>query len=101
MYSTEELSTALRHDIYVIAIVFNNHAYGASRWDQMHRFGERFIGTDLHNPDFMKLAEAYGVTGLRCEPGGLGQTLRKALLVNAPVLLEVEVPIMMPPFQIV
>ena len=101
MYSTEELSTALRHGIDVIAIVFNNHAFGASRWDQMHRFGERFIGTDLQNPDFMKLAEAYGVTGVRCDPAGLGQTLRKALSVKAPVLLEVEVPIMMPPFQIV
>jgi acetolactate synthase-1/2/3 large subunit len=101
MYSTEELSTAMRHGIGVIAIVFNNHAYGASRWDQTHRFGGRFIGTDLHNPDFMKLAEAYGVTGLRCDPASLGQTLRKALSVKAPVLLEVEVPIMMPPFQIV
>ena len=65
------------------------------------RHDERFIGTDLHNPDFMKLAEAYGVTGLRCDPASLGQTLRKALSVKAPVLLEVEVPIMMPPFQIV
>jgi acetolactate synthase-1/2/3 large subunit len=101
MYSTEELSTAMRHGINVVAIVFNNSAYGASRWDQMHRFGERFIGTDLHNPDFMKLAEAYGVTGLRCDPAGLGPTLRKALSATAPVLLEVEVPIMMPPFQIV
>ena len=101
MYGTEELSTAGRHGIDVIAIVFNNHAYGASRWDQTHRFGERFIGTDLHNPDFMKLAEAYGVTGLRCDPAGLGQTLRTALAAKAPVLLEVEVPVMMPPFQIV
>jgi acetolactate synthase-1/2/3 large subunit len=101
MYSTEELSTALRHGINAIAIVFNNHAYGASRWDQTHRFGERFIGTDLHNPDFMRLAEAYGVIGLRCDPTDLGPTLREALSARAPVLLEVEVPIMMPPFQIV
>ena len=49
----------------------------------------------------MKLAEAYGVTGLRCDAAGLGPTLRKALSVEGPVLLEVEVPIMMPPFQIV
>ena len=101
LYATEELSTALRHGIDVIAIVFNNQAYGASRWDQMHRYDKRFIGTDLQNPDFMKLAEAYGVTGLRCDAAGLGQTLRKALSVKTPVLLEVEVPIMMPPFQIV
>ena len=101
MYSTEELSTAKRHGIGLVAIVFNNNAFGASRWDQMHRYGERFIGTDLHNPDFMKLADAYGVTGLRCDPAGLGPALRQALAAKAPVLLEVEVPIMMPPFQVV
>ncbi len=99
MYSTEELSTALRHGINVVVIVFNNEAYGASRWDQMHRFGERFIGTDLHNPDFLKLADAYGAVGIRTNPAGLGQSLGEALSANAPVLLEVEVPIMMPPFQ--
>ncbi len=65
MNSTEQLTPALRHGIDFIAIVFNNHAYGASRRDQMHRFGARFIGTDLHNPYFMKLAERCGVTGLR------------------------------------
>ena len=67
----------------------------------MHRFDEHFIGTDLHNPDFMKLADAYGVVGMRCNPDTLGATLSDALSANAPVLLEVEVPIMMPPFQVV
>ena len=60
-----------------------------------------FIGTDLHNPDFMKLAEAYGVVGIRTRPDELGASLREALATEAPVLLEVEVPIMMPPFQVV
>lgn len=101
MYSPQELSTALRYAINVVAIVFNNNAYGASRWDQTHRFGEHFIGTDLHNPDFMKLAEAYGAVGLRTRAEELGASLREALSLNAPVLLEVEVPIMMPPFQVV
>ncbi len=99
MYSAQELSTALRYGINVVAVVFNNNAYGASRWDQIHRFGERFIGTDLHNPDFLKLAEAFGAIGLRTDPAGFGHALRKALSIDAPVLLEVEVPVMMPPFQ--
>lgn len=101
LYSPQELSTAVRFGINVVAVVFNNHAYGASRWDQIHRFDEHFIGTDLHNPDFMKLADAYGAVGMRCTPETLGATLSEALSTNAPVLLEVDVPIMMPPFQIV
>ena len=101
LYSPQELSTAARFGINVVAIVFNNNAYGASRWDQIHRFDEHFIGTDLHNPDFMKLAEAYGVAGLRCRAEDLGASLKEALSLDAPVLLEIEVPIMMPPFQVV
>ena len=101
MFSPQEFSTAMRYGINLVAIVFNNNAYGASRWDQTHRFDERFIATDLYNPDFVKLAEAFGAVGMRCDPAGLGSTLEKALGTDAPVLLEVEVPVMMPPFQII
>ena len=101
MFSPQEFSTAMRYGINVVAIVFNNNAFGASRWDQIHRFDERFIATDLHNPDFVRLAEAFGAVGMRCHPAGLAAALEAALDANAPVLLEVEVPIMMPPFQIV
>lgn len=101
MFNPQELSTAMRYGINVVAVVFNNNAFGASRWDQIHRFGERFIATDLHNPDFVKLAESFGAVGMRCDPEGLGEALKQALAANAPVLLEVEIPLMMPPFQIV
>ncbi len=101
LFCLQELSTARKYGIDVVAILFNNHAYGASRWDQTHRYGERFIGTDLDNPDFLKLADAFGVTGMRCDPAGLGAALKAALEVRTPVLLEVEVSIMMPPFQLV
>ncbi|MCI0440023.1 MAG: thiamine pyrophosphate-dependent enzyme [Chloroflexi bacterium] len=101
MYNVGELSTAVRYGINVVAIVFNNQAFGASRWDQTHQYGERFIGTDLHNPDFVMLAQSFGAVGMRTTPDGLGPGLREALRANKPVLLEVEVPNMMPPFQIV
>ena len=101
LFSPQELSTAARYGIDVVAVVFNNHAYGASRWDQTHRFEERFIGTDLQNPDFQKLAEAFGVKSLRCDPDGFAAALKEALDAKAPVLLEVEVAVMVPPFQVV
>ncbi len=72
MYNPQELSTASRYGLNVVAVVFNNKAFGASMWDQTHRFSQRFIGTDLRNLD-----------------------------ADAPILLEVEVPNMMPPFQII
>ena len=56
MYSPQELSTAVKYGINVVAVVFNNNAYGASEWDQTHRYEGRFIGTDLVNPDFVALA---------------------------------------------
>ena len=101
MYAAQELSTAMHYGINAVAVVFNNNAYGASRWDQTHRFGERFIATDLHNPDFLKFADSFGAVGLSTDPAGLGRALAEALAADAPVLLEVEVPVMMPPFQIV
>ena len=101
MYNIQELSTAARFGINAVAVVFNNHAYGASMWDQTHQYGQRFIGTDLNNPDFLKVAEAFGVRGMKAEPDGIGDALRQAFAADAPVLLEVELPNMMPPFQIV
>ena len=101
MYNIQELSTAARYGINAVAVVFNNHAYGASMWDQTHQYGERFIGTDLNNPDFLKVAEAFGVRGMKAEPDGIGEALHQAMQADAPVLLEVELPNMMPPFQIV
>lgn len=101
MYNIQELSTAARYGINAVAVVFNNHAYGASMWDQTHQYGERFIGTDLHNPDFTKAAEAFGVTGMKSTPENIAQSLSDALQSNAPVLLEIDLPNMMPPFQII
>ena len=101
MYNIQELSTAARYGINAVAVVFNNHAYGASMWDQTHQYGERFIGTDLNNPDFLKIAEAFGVTGIKSTPTNIAEALNQAIQANAPVLLEVELPNMMPPFQIV
>ena len=101
MYSPQELSSALRHGINAVAVVFNNGAFGASEWDQTHRYGGNFIGTDLHNPDFVRLAESFGAVGMRTEPEGFAELLEIALNTDAPVLLEVVVPNMMPPFQIV
>jgi acetolactate synthase-1/2/3 large subunit len=78
--------------IPLIAIVFNDGAYGNVKRIQEMRFGGRTIASDLHNPDMLKLAEAYGVEGRRANsPAELQATLHDVLSRNDPVLIEVPV----------
>ena len=96
-----ELATAVQEEINSVTIVFNNEMLGASFNDQQQRFGGRIIGTRLHNPDFMKLAEAYGALGMSLgSHKELGDALRSALAAQRPVVIEVPIPNLPPPFQI-
>ena len=101
MYSPQELSTAMRYGLNTVAVVFNNGAYGASKWDQQHQFNGRFIGTDLFNPDFVAMAKSFGAEGIKTDADSIEEGLAEALALDKPTLLEVEIQNMMPPFQIV
>ena len=99
MFNSQEMATAVQHKINVVVVVFNDNAYGNVKRDQMNRFQGRVIGADLHNPDFVKLAEAYGVKGFLANgPAELESTLKEALTLDAPVLIEVPVGPMPSPF---
>ena len=99
LYNSQELATAAQYGINVIAIVFNDGAYGNVLRDQQEMFNGRVIGSELQNPDFVKLAEAYGVVGMKAEsPEELGVTLRKAVDLDKPVLIEVPLGQMPAPF---
>jgi acetolactate synthase-1/2/3 large subunit len=92
MYAVGELATAVQYGIDVVTLVFNNESYGNVRRDQMERFGQRVIASDLVNPDFVKLAEAFGVNAARVStPAALKPVLERALS-GGPWLIEVQVP---------
>jgi acetolactate synthase I/II/III large subunit len=92
MFNVQELSTAVRHRIPIVVIVFNDGAYGNVRNMQKHLHGNRLIGSDLANPDFVRLAESFGITGHRvADPEGLRQALEQSLAENEPALIEVPV----------
>ncbi|HET7141061.1 MAG TPA: thiamine pyrophosphate-dependent enzyme [Candidatus Limnocylindria bacterium] len=92
LYNVGELATAVQHKIKAIAVVFNDQAYGNVRRTQRQSFGGRVIASELHNPDFVKLAESFGLLGLRAQgPEGLRQSLKQALDHDGPVLIEVPV----------
>ena len=98
MYNVQELATMVQHRIGVVTIVFNDNAYGNVRRTQDTRFDGHIIATDLHNPDFVALAQSFGVTGHRVEdPGQLLETLRHAIETDAPTLIEVPLGVMPSP----
>jgi acetolactate synthase-1/2/3 large subunit len=80
MFGMPELASAAQHDIGLVTIVFNNNSFGNVRRDQQEKFDNRLIGADLDNPDFVRLAESFGVAGYRVEsPKELGPVLAKAI----------------------
>ena len=100
LFNSQELATAVQYGINVVVVVFNDNAYGNVLRDQVNRFAGRIYGADLHNPDFVKLAAAYGARGVRAEGAEqLAAALQEALSVDAPTLIEVPVPPMPTPFE--
>jgi acetolactate synthase I/II/III large subunit len=100
LFNVQELATAVQHRIPVVVVVFNDNAYGNVRRMQLQRFG-RLIASDLHNPDFVRLAESFGLRGVRVSgPGGMGAALREALDRDGPALIEVPVGEMPDPWPV-
>ena len=93
LFNSQELSTAVRNNIPVVVVVFNDEAYGNVARDLDEAWGGSVgAGTDLANPDFVRLAEAYGVTAFRAkEPTEVGDLVREAIGLDRPVLIEVPV----------
>jgi acetolactate synthase-1/2/3 large subunit len=99
LFNSQELATAAMYGINVVVIVFNDNAFGNVYRDQMNRFEGRVIGSQLKNPDFVKLAEAYGVEGfLARDAAELKIVLGAALTKASPCLIEVPVGMMPYPF---
>jgi acetolactate synthase I/II/III large subunit len=93
MFGVQELSTAVQFKIGVVTLVFNNNSYGNVRRDQRQRFDGRVVAADLVNPDFVKLAESFGVPATRVtSPDHFRPALEKALADGGPYLIAIEVP---------
>ncbi len=89
MFSVQDLATAVQAKQDLVALVFNDHAYGSIRVYQDRMFGGRHIGDDLVNPDFVKLGEAFGAKSLRVEPKDVGSAVRRAIDAGGVWLIEV------------
>jgi acetolactate synthase-1/2/3 large subunit len=87
-----ELSTAIQEGANVKIAIMNNNFLGMVRQWQEFFFERRYSAVELHNPDFVKLAEAHGIPA-RCvsEPGEVQQAIDFARQTPGPVLLEFKV----------
>jgi len=93
MFGVQELSTAVQFNVGVVTLVFNNNSYGNVRRDQRTRFDGRVVAADLVNPDFVKLAESFGVAASRVSsPDHFRPALEKALVHDGPYLIAIEIP---------
>lgn len=92
MFGVQELAAAVQHDIGLVTVVFNNNAFGNVLRDQRERFSGP-LGSQLRNPDFVKLAESFGATAMQARsPDELRRALERAFAAKGPVVIEVPVP---------
>ena len=99
LFNSQELATAVQFNINVIAVVFNDQAYGNVKRDMNEIFDNKSLGAELTNPNFMKLADAYGIVGMKAEnPNTLKKCLKKAISLNKTVLIEVPIEQLPSPF---
>jgi acetolactate synthase I/II/III large subunit len=91
MFNIQEVSTAMRFGIAVVAVVFNDNAFGNVRRTQKEMFDGRYISSDLHNPDFAKFAESFDMRYARvADPASLSAAITAAFAADEPALIEVR-----------
>ncbi len=90
--SSPELATAVQHHAPVVVLLVNNGMYATIRMHQERQYPGRVTGTDLENPDFPALAQAYGAFGERVErTADFEDAFERALASGKPAVLELPV----------
>jgi thiamine pyrophosphate-dependent acetolactate synthase large subunit-like protein len=91
LMNCQELETAVRLKTPVVNVIWENGQFGSIVWKQDKKFGRHF-GVDFGNPDFVKLAEAFGAPAWRCASAGeFSQRLGHALTLDVPSVIVVPI----------
>ncbi len=92
LFGLQELASAAQEKINLVTLVFNNNAFGNVLRDQQLGFDNRIMCAELQNPDFVKLAEPFGIAAYRADsPEALRPILTRALAESCPVLIEIPI----------
>lgn len=92
-FTMGELGTAVQERLGLPIVIFNDSTYSAVKEEQFNSRGGRFIGVDLVNPDYVELAKAYRIPGVRAtSPDMLQREIVAALDRDQPTLIDVPIP---------
>ena len=89
MYSISELATARQHGAPVTWLIVDDGGYGVLREYMVDAFGKA-TATELAGPDFVKLAESFGIPARRAEPGGVRDALEESFAQEGPNVVVVQ-----------
>jgi acetolactate synthase-1/2/3 large subunit len=91
LMNVQEIETAVRLNLSMVILIWNDAGYGLIEWKQMNQFG-RTSHVDFHNPNFIQLAQSFGAKGYRIERAEeLLPTLEKAIADNAVSIIDCPV----------
>ena len=91
-FTLSEITTAVRHDLAVIAVVLDNEAWGAEKAYQREYFEGRLLGADLDNPAYDEIARLCGALGYRADtPSALAGALADALAAKRPAVIHAKI----------
>jgi acetolactate synthase-1/2/3 large subunit len=91
LMNCQELETAVRLKTPFVNVIWENRQFGSIVWKQEKKFGRHF-GTEFGNPDFVKLAESFGMPAWRCTSAAdYTERLRLALELDVPSLIVVPI----------
>jgi len=91
-FTMEELGAAVHHRIPVTTVIFNDSTHTAVKAAQKRSYPGRYVAVDLVNPDYVKLADAYGIQGIRAgSPEELAEAVANAKSSEMPVIIDVPI----------
>jgi acetolactate synthase-1/2/3 large subunit len=91
LMNCQELETAVRMKTPFVSVIWENGQYGSIVWKQDRKFGRHF-GTDFANPDFVQLAESFGLAAWRCQSvEDFRDKLEKGLALDVPSLIVLPI----------
>ncbi len=91
-YTMQELATAVQFKLGLPIVIFNDSTYTAVKMEQAEKYDKRFIAVDLVNPDYRKLADAYGIPSTTAHsPEELEQAIGEAAKRSMPTIIDTPI----------
>jgi acetolactate synthase-1/2/3 large subunit len=92
-FTMQELATAIQFEVSLPIVIFNDSTYTAVEQAMKYEFSGRTMATDLINPDYVKLADAYGIPGARADsPSAMATAVQNAFERRGPSIIDVPIP---------